>query len=80
MQFGKRGLGTNSVLFEYVSRPVQSLLCNRPSIVSFQLTQVETRLLVSGQLLLLQISRYFSTMTDARSPFSQVLWPAYFQH
>ena len=62
MQFGKRRLGTNSVLFEYLSRPYSRFSAIRHSVVSFQLTQAATRLLVrERRILRLQISRYCIT-------------------
>jgi len=70
MQFGKRRLGTNSVLFEYVSRPYSRFSAIRPSVVSFQLTQAATRHLVRRRRVLrLQISMYCTTTISPRPGF-----------
>lgn len=70
MQFGKRRLGTNSVLFEYVSRPYSRFSAIRPSVVSFQLTQASTLHLVRGRRILrLQISTYCTTTINPQPGF-----------
>jgi hypothetical protein len=78
MQFGKRRLGTNSVLFEYISRPYSRFSAIWQSVFSFHLTQAATWLLVrERRILRLQISSYCTTMITTQPGSLACLFSAF---